>query len=353
MGKLFDTDIEGKSELNEVYRTYIEAGYELAALELDDQRVNLVEELRDAHEQWEQRRLNLERYEWRLFYGNETEDDKAYGDFEFHKELKYAKRRLTRIVIRLKGVESSLESFFTPPVQDKPPANWRCVLCKDENPNNYAKCQQLKDRAESYKSRTEHYKGVHDSARTKEHKLRAWLMRSTERQDKKTLKRLDWLKGRQQLTGPWYYLLAMLIVRKHVDTTDAAKFALLPYEKKRKARKDKARFWSATHDRLMNFRRVNEERAKANGREWLLPHDNHTLEVIEVEYDPEVRVTSDSYTLSEDAMIANIDYKASAFIRRVLERRSKMSSKAEETNMMRRERIKAVASKGERSTSCQ
>lgn len=336
MARDFDRQSEGLAELNEKFRTYVEFGYELGMLDLDDKRVELISRFRDTYDWWQRGLANLERYEERVEFGCTNSDDEKYGSFEFRKELKDAKNRLLFWGKQLRDIERTIDTFFAKPVavNSDTESEW-CVMCKAEQPDQYKACQKART-TNSYESRRMHYQGAHDAALDKERRIRRALTRTTEEQDKKLLKTLDFMKsGRWEgkvhkvgmvITGPWYYKLSMLVIRKHVDLRAVAEFSLLSKEEKKKARKDPKLFWIAACDRMSNFRKVNEAKAEANGREWKLPTNDYSLEVMEVSLTNEEGEeigdgsTTGNYRISEDSLIALIDKKSEWFIKRVMRR---------------------------------
>jgi hypothetical protein len=311
-----DSHIEERAVLNDVHRTYTENGYNLTTIRMDNERVELLGQLRELGKQRKTALARLQKFEWRSELGDLNLDDILYGGFEFEEDLKRIDQRIIEVSQRLGDIDKGLNQRFDESEDDGAGDNVWCLTCQFLTPDQYKACQKAKEKAKNYEGKAFHYAIAHNVARTKERKLRTWLKRSSEEQDKVVLLRIDRMKKRMEITGPWYYLLSMLVVRKHANTSDVANFSNLSKEDKRKARRDKAQFWAAACDRLVNFRKTNEERAKANGREWALPHDKVTLEVKEVSYNDELRTESlwtshdlrlNPYSMSEDALIALID----------------------------------------------
>lgn len=328
----FDTDIEGLAHVNEEYRTYIESGYDLRALELDDERWELAIEFQAAWDEYQDKKAKymdflererngeLNRGDYMDFGGEKS--DIPLGGLEYQRDLNKALTNLAYLGSRLREINSYLKSILNPQTEEVHiEEDVGCAICSAKMPDMYKRCQAEKNmRRKAYEQRKLHYQYVHDACVRREDKLTRLLKHSTEDQDKHALVFLDQLKAKKLLTGPWYYKLSMLVVLKHVRRELYPEFSMATPVNKHRMRKSGEWFWEAVFDRLRNFRTVNQKIAANNGWEWKIPTNDYSLEPMVFSYDVDdvddegnkrrVEVTfTGNYSVSEDAMIAMIDAK--------------------------------------------
>lgn len=150
-----------------------------------------------------------------------------------------------------------------------------------------------------------HWRWAHDLAVQKEFLLRSFLKRSTDKQDKKVLSRLDFLKERKQISSWWYHQLSKMICDKYVDEERLAEFDEASKEEKRKLRKNPKFFWEAASHRLENFRKACEKNNESWGPTQMPgPKDR------EVSLDPEMNYGANNLGLTEDALISLLDERS-------------------------------------------
>jgi len=147
-----------------------------------------------------------------------------------------------------------------------------------------------------------HWRWAHDLAVEKELLLKSFLRKSTEEQDKRVIKRLDYLKKRYQVSSWWYHRLSSMVCEKHADEEKLSEFRAASKKEKRSLRRKPEFFWPAVADRLENFRRACEKNNESWGPTQMPPPKDR-----EVALDPEINYGANRLGLTEDALIAVLD----------------------------------------------
>lgn len=270
--------LEGLTEKNEMFRHYIEAGYDLDLVDDDNKVVETGYEIEEIEGELESLRAEI---------------NSGSCPRELREELQGAHKEkvslLVELALRRKYLESKLEGMVGQyPINPPPRSKEFGEQWDDEDLD-----------PEGYTSAF-HWQCAHDLAAKREEDLEIFLKRSSEEQDRKLLKRIESLRKRRELTAWWYYRLSTMVCAKHTKREDYNIFARMDKNAKRRARRLKKFFWAATSDRLINFRKTCENKSDGN---WG-PKPPPPLDVMHMSFDDRW-----DYGLSptEDQIITKID----------------------------------------------
>lgn len=267
--------IEGLTELNETFRHYVEAGYDLDFVEADNQATDLQAEIDDLEEQMKLLRKEIN--------SGSCPKERKHMLQEEHREL------------RDEFVSSFLSLKFL---------EWRLLQMTGRYPvDPLPGKKDFEVGEENEYVSSFHWQCAHDVAQRRHEELEQFLKRSNELQDRKVLRRIEKLRGRKELSAWWYYRLSTLVVKKHVRKEDFNWFLRMTKEAKKKARRLERWFWAATADRLINFRKKCEASAEENGRAWG-PKEPGPLDNLHMSFDDRWDY---GRSLTEDQIISVLD----------------------------------------------
>jgi len=278
--------VEGLTEKADLFRHYIEAEYDLDFIEADNLRAELEREANSIKDQMEilRKKINSNLFSKKEKAPLQEEHRELFWSLYYTRErLDFAEERVNRHLSPL--------SLDTEPKSQDFQEQWDDEDEEDEGNDPDAYTSMF------------HWMCAHDVAQKRQDDLEHFLKRSSEKQDRRVLLRIDHLRKRQELSAWWYYRLSVMVVKKHVTKKDYNQFAAMNHNEKKKARRLQKWFWAATANRLVNFRTKCEETARNNDRTWG-PKDPDPLENLHMSFDDRWDY---GRSLTEDQLISILD----------------------------------------------